>query len=68
MQQHPSPYCTVEVRPGHFRLQPDYAASRAIAAEMLARERAAHEAARPLWRKLAQRLRGSLTPHAGTPE
>ena len=53
----PSPYRTVEVRPGHAMLLPDYAASRAIAAEIVARERAAAEAARPPWQRLAGKLR-----------
>lgn len=57
MNPAPSPYCVVEVRPGRLRIQPDHAASRAIAAEIEARERAAAEAGRSLWQRLASRFR-----------
>lgn len=51
----PSPYRTEQAGPGHHRIVPDYAASRAIAADMVARERA--QASRPLWQRLADKLR-----------
>lgn len=64
ISQHPSPYCVVEVRPGRLRIQPDHAASRAIAAEIEARERAAAEAARPFWQRLFARPRRLKGPAA----
>lgn len=43
-----TPYRVVELSPGRMAILPDYAASRAIAAEIEAREReAARQAARP---------------------
>lgn len=56
MMAPPSPYRAVEVAPGHIRLQPDFAASRAIAADITARERAEAEARAPIWQKLARRF------------
>lgn len=56
MNPAPSPYCVVEVRPGRLRIQPDHAAT-ARAAEIEARERAAAEAGRSLWQRLASRFR-----------
>lgn len=53
-----SPYRTVEVAPGHLRQQADFAASRAIAADIVARERAQLAAGTPIWRKLMQRFSG----------